>query len=45
MIKINFNDNNIEIKHPDAGGGMYYYYPIARICNHDSADLQSVPAK
>lgn len=26
MIRINFNDNNIEIKHPDAGGGMCYFY-------------------
>ncbi|OUL63706.1 toxin-antitoxin system YwqK family antitoxin [Flavobacterium sp. AJR] len=26
MTRINFNDDNIEIKHPDAGGGTYYYY-------------------
>lgn len=26
MITINFNDDKIEVKHPDSGGGMYYYY-------------------
>lgn len=26
MIRINFNNDSIEIKHPDAGGGAYYYY-------------------
>lgn len=26
MIRVNFNDDNIEIKHPDAGGGSVYYY-------------------
>lgn len=26
MTTINFNDINIEVKHPDAGGGSTYYY-------------------
>ncbi|AYN03385.1 MULTISPECIES: toxin-antitoxin system YwqK family antitoxin [unclassified Flavobacterium] len=26
MIRINFNDDSIEIKHPDAGGGSTYFY-------------------